>query len=292
MIIVLGILAVITALTGTAVQRARAAAFKSGCQNNLRQLGLALHSFHDTRGWFPPGHRSLQAKPPVMVGSGWTLDILPYIDQKPLWQLALAAYEETPYPYLVPPHTPVKTIVKTFGCPGDSRTDQIQSIELSQVALNSYLGVSGISGLDKTGVLFADSKIRISDILDGTTNTLLLGERPPSSDFRYGGWYVVHGNPHDINVFSLHMGVAVQAPWQFYAPATEIPTCAYNPGVSLFQPGSTDDKCSMFHFWSTHSGGAQFAFCDGSVRFLPYYSANNIPYSATRAGGEKQNLYD
>ena len=286
MLVVIAILGLLAALTAVAVQQARAAAVITACQNNLRQLALALQLSHDAQGFLPPGHRTLEAKPPKLVGSGWTLDTLPFIEQKPLWQAALAAYEESYYPYLVPPHTPLETVVKTFACSADGRAGQVQPVDGAEVALTSYQGVSGISGLDKRGVLFADSKVRMADVEDGTSNTLLLGERPPSSDFRYGGWYVVHGNASTINVFSLHLGVAVQDPWRLYAPATEIPPCAYSAGVSLFQPGTVDDPCALFRFWSPHGGGAYFACCDGSVRFLAYSTVKILPVLATRAGGE------
>lgn len=291
-LIVLAILGVLAALTTLAVQRARATAIKTECQNNLRQMGLGLQLAHDAKGVLPPGHRTLENKPPLLVATGWTLDILPYIEQKPLWQRAISAFEESPYPYLVPPHTPMGTVVKTFACPGDPRAGQVQTVEVMDFALTSYLGVSGVTGMDKRGVLFADSMVRLADVEDGTTQTLMLGERPPSSDFRYGGWYVVHGNPHATNVFSLHMGVAVQTPWRFYAPATDIPACAYQEGVSLFQSGGVNDPCALFRFWSTHGGGAHFTFCDGSVRFLPYSTARILPALATRAGGEQTEMQD
>ena len=286
LLVVVGILGVLVALTLVAVQRAREAAAKTGCQNQLRQLALALQLSHDAQGVFPPGHRTLEAQPPRLVATGWTLDTLPYLEQKPLWQKAIAAYEESPYPFLVPPHTPLGTVVKTFACPSDVRAGQIQPIDGMEVALTSYQGVSGITGLDRRGVLFADSRVRLADVADGTSNTLLLGERPPSFDFRYGWWYVVHGNPHATNLFSLHLGVAVEDPWRHYAPATEIPPCAYNDGISLFQSGTVNDPCALFRFWSTHGSGAHFACCDGSVRFLGYGAAGILPALATRAGEE------
>ncbi|MBI3407848.1 MAG: DUF1559 domain-containing protein [Planctomycetes bacterium] len=62
------------------------------------------------------------------------------------------------------------------------------------------------------------------------------------------------------------------------------------PGPYSFSPGSLTEQCDMFHFWSLHSGGANFAFADGSVRFLSYSAAPIMPALATRAGGEVVNL--
>ncbi len=71
---------------------------------------------------------------------------------------------------------------------------------------------------------------------------------------------------------------------------SRMPECPYGP--YHFQAGSSSNTCDVFHFWSVHSGGAHFAFCDGSVRFLAYFADAILPALATRAGGEAVNIPD
>ena len=291
-LVAVAVLAVLAGLILSAVQKVRASAARAACQNNLRQLGIALHLAHDRHNGLPPGHRTFDARPRDLLASGWTLDVLPFIDQQPLWEVALSAYQTFWYPYAVPPHTPIHTVVKTFACPADPRAGEVQVVETFSAALTSYLGVSGVSGVDKAGTLFADSKVKLTDVRDGTSQTLLIGERPPSSDHRYGWWYVVNTNPSADNVFCLHLGAAVPKPWYYYAPADQIPPCATRSGASSYQSARVSDPCAMFHFWSVHPGGANFVFCDGSVRFLTYSAEPILPALATRAGGEVATLPD
>jgi prepilin-type processing-associated H-X9-DG protein len=146
------------------------------------------------------------------------------------------------------------------------------------VAFTSYLGVSGADPLKLDGLLYLDSSTHFSDILDGTSHTVLVGERPPSADGLLGWWYAGEGQVQDG---SGDMVLSVR----------ERNTGAYGPGCPpgpyVFGPGRASDQCSAFHFWSPHSGGgAHFLFADGSVHFLPYSANPILPALATRAGGD------
>src|SRR5207253_1385089 len=112
------------------------------------------------------------------------------------------------------------------------------------------------------GVLYLDSHVRWADITDGTSNTLLVGERPPSSDHRYGWWYAGWGQ---LKTGSAEMVLGVKELRD--DPKYE----ACSPGPYTFQAGGGGNDCDTFHFWSLHLGtGANFLFADGSVRFLHY----------------------
>ncbi len=279
LLVVIAIIGVLIGLLLSAVQNVRGAAARLNCQNNLRQCALALHQVHDTRQTLPPGHRSLTNRD-FMPFSGWTMDCLPFLEQQPLADQARRAYRTLPLPFSNPPH-PRDTVVKMFTCPSDSRvaTSQTSLITKSVVAFTSFLGVSGKVTSDKSGVLFQDSRISLLGITDGTSNTLMLGERPPSTDFQYGWWYAGVGQRL---TGSADLILGVREP--NLLPIMSGSPCG--PGNYPFKPSRFDDQCGMFHFWSPHSGGANFAFADGSVRFIRYEANDIMPALATRAGGE------
>lgn len=281
LLIVIAIIAVLTGLLLAAVQQVRSAAARMRCQNNARQLGLALHQFHDANHAFPPGHRSLFNRD-LMPFSGWTLSVLPYVEQQALFNKARATYFVVPFPFINPPHTGLNTVVQAFICPSDGRvvTPQLAVRSKKEVAFTSYLGVSGTDYKTKDGVLYQDSRVNLSAVADGTSNTLLFGERPPSADFQFGWWYAGIGQRF---TGSGDMALGVREP--NLQPITSGSACG--PGDYPFMPADGfDDPCGMFHFWSPHPGGANFALCDGSVRFLTYSVDPIMPALATRAGGE------
>jgi prepilin-type processing-associated H-X9-DG protein len=110
------------------------------------------------------------------------------------------------------------------------------------------------------------------------SNTVAVGERPPSKDNYFGWWYAGIGQELDG---SLDAYMTVRETKRTFRR----PTCSPKP--YHFQPGQEDDLCSDFHFWSKHSGGANFLLADGSVRFLPYSADSILPALATRSGGEE-----
>jgi prepilin-type N-terminal cleavage/methylation domain-containing protein len=282
LLVVLAIVAVLMGLLLPAVQRARDAAARIKCANNLHQLGLAVHQYHDTRGSFPPG---MCSTPPYRFASWMTL-LLPYLEQSNLWDATVTAYRQSRSPFKNPPHVGLATVVPLFACPADPRSDQVQFAKRDKfnVALTSYLGVEGQNLYSHDGVLFKDSAIRIADISDGTSNTLLAGERPASTDLQYGWWYAGVGQRFSG---SAEMVLGVNEPNLLLVTKGSCP-----PGVYSYAPGSLSNQCDMFHFWSPHLGGAFFLFADGSAHFLPYATASVLPALASRAGGEAVTLPD
>ena len=281
LLVAIAILATLVGLLLAAVQRARESAARLKCQNNLRQLALGLHQFHDTHNALPPGHRSLFNRD-LMPLSGWTLSVLPYVEQQALYDQARSAYRRLPLPWFNPPHTGMSTVVPAFICPSDYRVVTPQTAARSKrlVAFTSYLGVSGTNTQAKDGVLYQDSRTNLLAITDGTSSTLLLGERPPSADFQLGWWYAGIGQRFTGSGDTI---LGVREP--NLLPIVSGSKCG--PGNYPYIPaGGFDDPCGQFHFWSPHSGGANFAFCDGSVRFLAYSANPIMPALATRAGGE------
>lgn len=285
LLVVMGIFSVLMGLLLSAVQQARAAAARMKCTNNLKQIGLACHTYHDTQGSLPPGHRSSSPNEPFPL-SGWPLSLLPYLEQAPLFANAQSAYRQTQNPFLNPPHTGLATVVPTYVCPSDPLSASAQWAQTSQVfaAFTDYLGVAGKDYASRDGVLYQNSHIRFADISDGTSNTLLVGERPISGDFQYGWWYAGIGQNFTGST-DMILGVREVN----LLPVT--PTSC-GPGASSFSPGRSGSPCNIFHFWSYHPGGANFVLVDGSVHFLPYSANPIMPALASRAGGEAVSLPD
>lgn len=281
LIVVIGILGVLVALLLPAVQRVRDAAARSRCQNNLRQIGIALHNYHDAESILPPGIRGEGADFPFM---SWLVRILPFVEQGAVWKQAVAAYG-VDYRFSDDPPHPFATVMPLYGCPADPRTAQVGHAYAGRlrVAFTSYPGVEGRNQTRKNGCLFLNSSIRITDISDGTSNTLLVGERPPSTDEVYGWWYAGVGQSWDGSA-AMVLGVRE---WNVRL----IYVCPY--GAAAFGPGQLNNQCDMLHFWSPHiGGGAHFLLADDSVHFLSYAAAPLMPALASRNGGEVVGLPD
>jgi prepilin-type processing-associated H-X9-DG protein len=210
----------------------------------------------------------------------WLTRLLPYIEQDNLWRYTLAAYEFQPlWPYANPPHVGFGMQVSIYSCPADSRTlDQQPTHQDLMAALTSYVGVLGTAFDRPDGILFMDSKTRLTDIRDGTSNTIMVRERPPSADFWYGWWYAGYGQAGSGSGDML-LGARERNFGGGY-----VSSCP--PGPYHFTPGEIDEQCDLFHFWSLHPGGANFLMADGSVHFLTYDADAILPALATRAGGE------
>ena len=273
LVITLGVVAVMIGLTLGAVQRARAASARASCANNLRQLGLALHQSHATAGHFPPGFRLWGDKYPF---ASWITRILPQLDNTPAWLEAESDYTRQAIPFGPLPHRNLAHPLSVVLCPAGSKQFGMTA-ENTTAAFTYYLGVSGKSAGSRDGVLFPDSAVRFVDIADGTSQTLFIGERPPSSDNYLGWWYA--GTGQQLDGSGDFLLAAHDTNRTFRAP-----TCPRGP--YSFRPGDPKEQCDSFHFWSLHSGGANFAFADGSVHFLTYSADSILPALATRAGGE------
>ncbi len=273
--VVLGIMAVLLALVASAVQRVRESASRSQCQNNLRQLGIALQGYHDAYRFLPPG--TSRSKFPYRYMS-WQTRILPYLEQGTLWDQAEKDFKANPQ-WARPPHIGLATVLSLHICPADGRETGTIEPENVTAAFTHYQGVSGSDTVN--GVLFLDSSIKLSDIKDGASQTLMVGERPPSSDNHFGWWYAGVGQQYSG---CLDAYISVRQMNQSFRE----PTCFDGP--YHFVPGGDADSCDVFHFWSRHPGGANFLFADGSVHFLPYSADAILPALATRNGGDVVSL--
>ena len=279
LLVVLGILGVLAGLTAGAVQRARAAAARTQCANNLRQLAVALHKYHDTEGRLPAGRNDYRLADrrgwDPESGISWAAHLLPGLDQPALWERFRSGAADASAVRVPTLLCPADVITGTpGGVTSDGRPRPVS-------AGMSYVGVSG-SGkharpLEQDGVLYRGSATRFSEILDGPANTLLLAERHGAKSRRTGVWGEPRGGGHAAPV--AHYLSAAQS-WDF----TTSGRCPDRPG--RFEPGRPADVCDLIHYWSSHPGGANFAFCDGSVRFLRYEADSVLPALATRAGGE------
>jgi len=272
---VIAIIAVLTALLLPAVQNARNSALRTHCSNNLRQIGLALHQYHDTFRVFPPGI-SVDGGMSLQPFVSWNARILPFLEQEELWREVQHAFEQDRDFLHVPPHNHRATVVPVFSCPSDDRTLQSSTmLPGATVAFTSYLGIEGASLEHKNGILYLDSRIRLADITDGSSNTLIVGERPPSADERFGWWYAGWGQNREGSAEMVlgmtELNISASTCWE---------------GPYNYGPGRIDNQCDCFHFWSLHAGGANFAFADGSVRLLTYEATPVMPALASRAGGE------
>jgi prepilin-type processing-associated H-X9-DG protein len=281
LLVLLAILGILFALVLSAVQRARDAASRVSCANNLRQLGLALHQYHQTFHVLPPGisHPNFPDSPyapfdkyPLMR---WHGRLLPYIEQDGLWQQTVDAYSQDPYHLNNPPHIGRTVWVAAFLCPADGRRSAPGTSPGEYAATTSYVGVAGLSQLRPDGLLYLDSRVRFADVTDGLSNTLMAGERPSDVNLEFGRWYSGWG---DWRTAVSTLGV------REYEVEDWITGCPIGP--YQFGPGSLRDPCSTFHYWSMHTGGANFLFVDGSVKFLPYSAASLMTALSTRAGGE------
>lgn len=283
-LVVIGLLAFLLGLTLPAVQAARASAARTACSSHLKQIGLALHQYHDTYSVLPPAPTA----PAAGLGLGvdpnrllsWRALLLPHIEQSALWVASEQACRTDSISFHNPPHVGFSTVVKLYTCPTDTRLMSVQVDPTYQrsTALTSFVGVSGFSNVGP-GVLGSFPGIRLTQITDGTSSTLMVGERPPPQSLQAGQWY---SNLLDASLDfergpDTHM--AVDQPQHPYHN-----TCRF--AGRQYGPGRVSNPCDRYHFWSLHPGGSNFLFADGAVHFLPYSAKHVVPLLATRSGGE------
>lgn len=282
-LVAISIIGLLAGLTIPAILAARMAAKRTECLSHLQQIGVAFANRNSERGALPMGVVS-PSNGSSMPFVGWTTQLLPWLGEATLWDRTVAAYAENRDFLASPTHNHRGTVLKVFSCPTDGRTREMSTRwgKLG-VAFTSYLGVSGTNYRSKNGTLFVDSHVRIVDIVDGLSTTLLVGERPPSANERLGWWYAGWGLYKDGSA-ELVLGVRElnDAPLYHKCP----------PGPYEFRAGNLTDNCDLFHYWSPHTGGAHFLFADCSGRFLTYSADKVLPALATRAGGEAVTVPD
>ena len=279
LIVTVGVLGLLVSLLLPAVQRVRGAASRARCANNLKQIALALHHYESTHGRLPPQD---PAAPEAVLS--WHALILPFVDQGPLWTESAAACRQTPKTFQNPPHVGYATPVPVFTCPDDARLlAPLTTPTGDHAAFGSYLGVAGALDREgvRPGVLGSRRGPALRDVTDGTSSTLMVGERPPPDSLQAGRWY---SHEWVLEPFGGPDGFTLVPAPRWVADVQ----CRKAGGI--FGPGRTDNPCDRFHFWSLHGGGATFAFADASVRFLRYDVGALLIPLASRAGGEPVEL--
>jgi len=294
LLVVIAIIAILIGLLLPAVQKVREAAGRTQCRNNVHQLGLALHAYHNDFGRFPVGMTvemlhvapyGYKAPPrprlvPVYKPGGggfafqpfwpWSAFLTAYLEKQQIYQRI--RFEAWPWWQQPLNGTPIKS----YQCPWDTRSELIVEFGGQKVALMGYMGVSGSNQFAFNGVLGANRMIALEEILDGSSHTLLVGERPPSYDTYYGWWMAGCGDPCALGATDVILGTNEKQ----------------TPGglPVLFQPGKLNDPADehRWHYWSIHNGGATFLFADGAAKFVTYSAQKNnvIRFLGTYNGGE------
>jgi prepilin-type processing-associated H-X9-DG protein len=169
--------------------------------------------------------------------------------------------------------------MKLLVCPSDPRSPQLSVVlydTKTKIAETSYLGVNGTSQFRYDGILHVNARVSISQISDGTSNTLLVGERPPPYDGQYGWWFAGSGDVPWFGSTDVVLG------------SNEQQVLGGPPDIG-YRRGSLDDPEDehRWHFWSFHLDGGNFLFADGAVRRIRYGIAPGILGKlATYKGGE------
>jgi len=295
LLVVIAIIAILIGLLLPAVQKVREAAARTKCTNNLKQWGLAIHNYHDTVGEFPysrpggfnpstqkfrvggytSGYYFYTYPPNADNVGGWTTRCLPYIEQANLFKPIEGATAST-----------IGTLYANFlntkstllMCPSDAIAEKGAA---NGAAIGTYLGVTGndeVEGSDGKNGVFAPyywysydvkKKVKITSVTDGTSNTVMVGERPPSSDLYWGWW--AYSDTDNI------LGLPNREQYLGCSPSNL-------PG--RFRPDVPNNPQAYCHWWSFHTGGANWLNVDGSVRFMSYNAAAILEQMASMNGGE------
>lgn len=286
LLVVIAIIGILVGVLLPAVQMVRESARRISCANNLRQLSLGVLNFESAHQHLPMGMRgfeqdSISAFSDEFFGMSWITRILPFIEQDVLWSQAVSDYRLHPIPFRS--HRGMQTNLSAVGCSSDPSSGQLHAThEGFVVSCTDYLGVNGTNYQARDGVFTFDLGVRLPRISDGQSNTLLLGERPPSTDFWYGWWYATGAG--STSTGDVTLGVAELNPAQFLSTTTYLEDCTEGPFD--FSRGN-NQQCDTLHFWSFHPGGGNFGLADGSVRFLPYEIGDEVIQGlATKSGGE------
>jgi prepilin-type processing-associated H-X9-DG protein len=285
-LVVIGVIGVLVGLILPAVNQVRATATRTRCQNNLRQIGLALHQYHDAHGRLPPEPPS--ANPgDANATLSWMALILPHIEQDALYRTSIAASLSDPDPLHNLPHVGMATVMPMYICPSDSRLREPLTDQFGvRAGFTSYIGILGIlprgTSRVKDGVLGGRPGVRFAEITDGLSQTIAVGERPPPDNLQAGWWYPGF-NADGVGLRGPNNGIVLGGVFLFAnAPCGSI--------RGTFGPGRTAVPCDRYHIWSLHPGGANLLLADGAVRFFPYAAEPTIIAMASMNGGESVSL--
>ena len=280
LLVVISLIAILIALLLPAVQSAREAARRVQCRNRLKQMGLALHMYHDTNRSLPPGmiriHGSGVATSDPRGNWAWGSLLLPYLEQQSTYRtltvgkISLRDAVDDPSRLAI-----LQMPQSSFRCPSDvapgtNPERPVAGNGTMALATSNYVGVNGttadvradypaarIQGADRMG-LFSVTPRRLAAITDGTSNTLMVGERNWERKFQ--------GGPIRTAAAALLYGVRGEREDDGDGLADAMGTCRFriNYDYEFDRPESRIGRT----FGSNHSGGAMFLVADGSVRFL------------------------
>jgi len=259
LLVVIAIIAVLVALLLPAVQQAREAARRSSCKNNLKQIGLGLHNYHDTHRVFPPGWVTRITNSTYnnnRFGSGrygWSAFILPFVDQASIYNQQNFEAANMPNPNN---NNALNQSLSVYRCPSDTGPDVVAAAQASGYGLSNYAGNYG--HIERpghsfeqftSGILFGNSSIKMRDITDGTSNTIMAGEH----SIRQRGILNSRGA-------GIWAGLIQNKQMDLLCRSTDATT-----PINQSSPVANN---SHDGFGSFHTGGAQFLLCDGSIRFI------------------------
>ncbi|HBN77894.1 DUF1559 domain-containing protein [Rubinisphaera italica] len=269
LLVVIAIIAILVALLLPAVQQAREAARRSSCKNNLKQLGLALHNYHDTYTVLPPAWINRKAPATLITTTyGWATFILPYVEQAALYDqinpngdtMAAASTNS------------LNTGLSAYSCPSDTGAPN-----------NTAFGGYGKHNYPITEEIAKEnSSTKLRDITDGTSNTFLCGEKSR----------VYQGNGLKA-IGSIWPGKQANSTASAHGRASHNINTNWAGTQANFtvNAGAGDGNCTRYTYSSLHKGGAQFVMVDGSVRFVSENIASIPTNSCTAPTAAAGSLY-
>jgi len=281
LLVVIAIIGILIGLLVPAVQKVREAAALAQCTNNLKQIGLACHGYHDNTKSFPPGYFAATSYPDTTPGWGWAAFILPYLEHDNV-------YRQIDFSRPLETQPVIQTVLPAFICPSDSfpfsafEVTDATMTALCQAAPSSYAATVGndsceVDAPTGNGIFYRNSRVRTVDIRDGTSQTTMAGDRAwnQSMGIWAGAPQGAVTRPGPLNVWPTAIG-----------PAQAL-ILVHNNWINI----TTDADGGLDDFSSNHSGGANLLFADGSVRFLHSITADgperyDFWALGTRAGGE------
>jgi prepilin-type N-terminal cleavage/methylation domain-containing protein/prepilin-type processing-associated H-X9-DG protein len=296
LLVVIAIISILIGLLLPAVQKVRSAAARLQCMNNLKQIGLACHDHHDSQGRLPAGYRAsasyFDGATDTAPGWGWAALLLPYLEQDNVYN-AINFNLPVEHPANA---TAVQTMMKMYLCPSDQTPSAAFPVldafgkTIALAAPSSYAACVGgdesdTFGPEGLGVFYRNSATRMTDIRDGTSQTIMVGDR---------AW----SNAQGIWAGAIQNGVIVRG---IRNPnpgngAASYPAATLVLAHSHLNNARTDTDGGLDDFSSNHTGGSNFVFADGSVHFIRSipgdaaagFTAEGIAFQAlgTRANGD------
>ena len=290
LLVVIAIIGILVGLLLPAVQAAREAARRMQCSNNLKQIGLAMHNYHDTFKVFPPG--CVDSNPATNSpgdadnnnnGIGWATFLLPFIEQSPLHDqisnetggFARSWQDKNADGSLGDAIDSAKVIIDAFVCPSDPM-DGINT-DRSSFGKSNYLAIAGRSAVQmnssgapagaKNGMFFENSKRRMRDVTDGTSNTMFVSERTTQNDRTGSGQCGGSDCPWAGGLWIGPRNIGSPAGWHTSLRLLDVT----NVGGESLTYGLGRSTATWGHDWiakGCHPGGMQVTLGDGSVRFL------------------------